>query len=222
MYEAHESIDCPSHDQVIWRYMDLWKFLDLIDNQKLYLSRTDLLADKYEGTVPRQSIVLESLNTHSEKYLKENVYISCWTTRKYEDYALWKIYTDYRTAIAIKSTVARLVESISDNKSIQRIGLVKYVNHSDDYVFQDNYYQYFYEKRNFFSYEHELRLLTDKVEGIFDDFIETTMGLYINVKSQALIEEIYLAPMADLNLKNLIELKLKNIGLEVPIRFSKI
>src|SRR5213595_1582221 len=39
----------PSDDTVIWRYMDLRKFRDLMASEELYFRRADLFTDKSEG-----------------------------------------------------------------------------------------------------------------------------------------------------------------------------
>jgi hypothetical protein len=55
MYEKHPSFDLPSSDSKIWRYMDLSKFLSLLEEQCLFFARTDSFDDPYEYAVPHQS-----------------------------------------------------------------------------------------------------------------------------------------------------------------------
>lgn len=44
----------PTDDSIhVWRYLDLAKFIWLLENQKLYLSRLDLLGDPHEGSLPQ-------------------------------------------------------------------------------------------------------------------------------------------------------------------------
>ena len=45
MYKKHCEINTPELTQEIWRYMDLWKFLDIIDNSRMYLSIYEKLND---------------------------------------------------------------------------------------------------------------------------------------------------------------------------------
>jgi hypothetical protein len=42
----------PAADAVIWRYMDLRKFRDLMASEELYFRRADLFTDKSEGLPP--------------------------------------------------------------------------------------------------------------------------------------------------------------------------
>jgi len=37
----------------VWRYLDLAKFIWLVENKKIYLSRLDLLNDPHEGSTPK-------------------------------------------------------------------------------------------------------------------------------------------------------------------------
>ncbi len=52
MYEEHPVFLSPADDQVIWRYMDLPKFVTLVEGRALYFSRADLLGDSHEGALP--------------------------------------------------------------------------------------------------------------------------------------------------------------------------
>ncbi len=42
-------------NQDIWRYLDLTKFIDLLQSRTLKLARADLLADPFEGTINQHS-----------------------------------------------------------------------------------------------------------------------------------------------------------------------
>ncbi|MFT7164821.1 MAG: hypothetical protein ACI9CZ_001403, partial [Flavobacterium sp.] len=37
-------------DTIVWKYLDLSKFLDLLMSKKLFMSRSDKFEDQYEGT----------------------------------------------------------------------------------------------------------------------------------------------------------------------------
>ena len=55
-YQEHSSAgELPSSDKVIWRFMSLAKFLDLMRTSSLYFSRLDILRklDPFEGTLIR-------------------------------------------------------------------------------------------------------------------------------------------------------------------------
>lgn len=229
MFEKHKSVNSPDRDLIIWRYMDLWKFLDIVDNKKLYLARSDTFEDKFEGRIANRKVRAlddnhpeKKIDDYAEFALKRQTYLSCWTYNEIEDYALWKIYSDYKSAVAIKTTVGKLIDSISEEKSIQRIGIVKYFNPSNDYTFKGNTYQLFFEKRIYFLFEQEIRILTELTFENDKELLKLPLGYSIDIKPEVLINEIYLAPLADVNFKNLIELKLKELNLKIPVQFSGI
>ena len=46
----------PAADAVIWRFMDLRKFRDLMASEELYFRRADLFDDETEGLPPEQYV----------------------------------------------------------------------------------------------------------------------------------------------------------------------
>src|ERR1700730_7601931 len=53
MISEHPSFTHPSNQTRLWRYMDLSKFVALIQTAKLHFARADTLGDPFEGSVPR-------------------------------------------------------------------------------------------------------------------------------------------------------------------------
>jgi len=50
MYVPNEEISLPDNDTIVWKYMDLSKFLDMLLCRQLFMSRSDKFEDQYEGT----------------------------------------------------------------------------------------------------------------------------------------------------------------------------
>lgn len=94
----------PAADAVIWRFMDLRKFRDLLASEELYFRRADLFDDETEGLPPEQYLqrVLgldpwsirdrTMLNNHlgSLAQSREMHYITCWHLYRKEALAMWK------------------------------------------------------------------------------------------------------------------------------------
>ena len=100
--------------------MDLWKFLDMLDNETLYLSRADKFKDTFEGRIPIRKVrqldkddFLKRLDDFSESSLTKSTYISSWTAEENETFPLWKIYSDYCTAVGVKTTVQKIMRKHS-------------------------------------------------------------------------------------------------------------
>src|SRR5262245_45793791 len=47
----YSTLDTPSRDTIIWRYMDFSKLLHLVASRRLYFCRANLLPDSWEGAV---------------------------------------------------------------------------------------------------------------------------------------------------------------------------
>ena len=55
----------PVRDTPIWRYMDLAKFLDLIEHKRPFFANGGTLSDKHEGAIP--DAILESKKKDLER-----------------------------------------------------------------------------------------------------------------------------------------------------------
>ncbi len=231
MYKEHPNIKTPEDDIIIWRYIDLWKFLDIIDNDKLYMSRADQFEDKLEGRIPHHKVrsssspnPLKQIDTVSENVLKKHTFISSWNANNFELYPLWKIYTESNSSIAIKSTIIKLKESIKAEETLtQYIGQIKYVRPDTDYTFEGNTFQLFFEKRDYFAFENEVRILVDYPYKDNDELLQLPNGIKIDIDPEKLIDEILLAPGATQELKELIENKLSSNNLKgIDVSYSDI
>jgi len=220
MYKKHDLINTPSQDTIIWKYMDLWKFLDLIDNKKLYLNRVDLFEDNLEGLFPERNYFSDIINEPLKK-LRINKFITCFTSCNTENYAMWKIYTNPEYGIALKSNTKRLIKSLSNEEKEILIGEVEYLDIENITTpFHIDNKQIFincFTKRTYFEYEKEIRLYLDIKENT-----NNIKGLKIKINITDFIEEIYISPFATESFKKLIELKLKESNLNIPIYKSKI
>jgi hypothetical protein len=50
----HESFRLPTNKDIpIWRYMDLAKYLSMLDRRSLFFARATLLGDPFEGSTPK-------------------------------------------------------------------------------------------------------------------------------------------------------------------------
>jgi hypothetical protein len=101
----------------IRRYMSFEKLMDLIQFDRIYLCRADILEDKFEGHYTRliydiaQSMSVASngvsdntgIRKAREKWRKMT-YINCWTRSCSDNIALWKIYGGTKNSVAIETT----------------------------------------------------------------------------------------------------------------------
>src|SRR4051812_22430025 len=99
MYLSNDDITLPAPDTIVWKYLDLSKFLDLLLGKQLFMSRSDKFEDQYEGTFSEPTFEeikkISGDNTDFLDYYKhhrKNVVISSWHINEYESYAMWQIF----------------------------------------------------------------------------------------------------------------------------------
>jgi len=219
MYKSHNSIETPNNETIIWKYMDMWKFLDLIESKELYLNRADLFDDNYEGRYPGKDQISNELSKFDIK-LKNKRFLTCFSECAIENFSMWKIYTNDLYGIAIKTNIKNLIDSMKNDTNDVMIGRVEYLNTEKSYIINFENTQVlknYFTKRKYFEYEREIRILSGLVINVND-----IKGLRIKVDINTLIDEIYISPFSTDNIKNLIELKLNDIGLVKKVRKSKI
>ncbi|PKH68090.1 hypothetical protein CXF59_04625 [Flavobacterium sp. ALD4] len=225
MYLNNQNIKLPEDpDTIIWKYLDLSKFLDLLMSKKLFMSRSDKFEDQYEGTFSEPTFEeIRKLSIDNPDFLKfykthrEKVAISSWHINEYESFAMWQIFTQNTEGLAIQSTIGRLQNALAtENNYKQFIGEVNYIDYKKEYIPFDDMFFPFLFKRKSFQYEREVRIITDVAESN----ITLNDGLKINVDLDQLIEKIYIHPKSENWYKNLVIQLLKQLGFNFTIEKS--
>jgi hypothetical protein len=225
MYLNNPNIKLPQDpDTIVWKYLDLSKFLDLLLSQKLFMSRSDKFEDQYEGTFSEPTFEeIKKLSTNNPDFLnyykthREKVAISSWHINEYESFAMWQIFTQNSEGLAIQSTVKRLQDALAPEKNYkQYIGEVNYIDYKKEYIPFDDLFFPFLFKRKSFQYEREVRIITD----VADNNIKLNDGLKINVDISQLIEKIYIHPKSENWYKNLVIQLVKQLGFDFEIEKS--
>jgi hypothetical protein len=109
-------------DQIICRYMDLPKFIDLLRTNELHLENASNFDDPLEGTMPES--IRKSYNeipdeeNKNPKSIEEQEFeyklrtnISCWTLGSEDNMALCKIYGGSAQSLSISTTVGNVISS---------------------------------------------------------------------------------------------------------------
>lgn len=196
--------------QKLWRYMDLSKFVSLLDKNALWLARADTFRDVREGQFPEdmrtaierayeefgsgvESIVRNADDFHD--YLKKNTFISCWHKNLDENMVMWEIYGRDNSALAIQTTVDTMRDCINPS------GLCGYSLILKDVSYQKSqeisgvlpYEECFFIKRPHFSFEQEVRISFDTYSRSKPSK-KTPNGHYLPVFSNGLIKNILIHP----------------------------
>lgn len=225
MYIDDKNIKQPSDlDTIVWKYLDLSKFVDLLLYKKLFMSRSDKFEDQYEGTFSEPTFEeIRKLSLDNPAFLdyykthRKNVVISSWHINEYESFAMWQVFTKKSEGLAIQSTLGRLQEALCFDKDYeQHIGKVNYIDYKKEYIPFDNAFFPFLFKRKSFQYEREIRIISDLTSNnlIIDN------GLKIDIDIEKLIEKIYIHPKSENWYKNLVIDLVKRLGFDFEIEKS--
>jgi hypothetical protein len=183
MYADNPKMKKPENENAkIWRYMDLPKFVSLLDTKSLFFRRLDRLQsmDKFEGSLTEAT--LESMNKESFRKFISSVQtdeqrnrgikndkkfrqlyrkmfvVNCWHMNDVESDAMWGLYAPREAGIAVRSTFKRLKDSLSDdNQHQESIGIIKYINYEKEVIEGINRFYPLMYKRLSFEHEKELR-----------------------------------------------------------------
>ena len=220
IYKINKSIGKP-----IWRYMDFWKFLNLLETSSLYFSNAENLGDNYEGRIPKVvfDMMLKKdakyyswINKNVENHVRKETLISSWSYNEKESFALWKMYAKDKMGIALKTDFKSLIKSFDKTERIINIGEIIYFNSENfDYSFIDINYV-LQNKLEYYCFENEIRCVTicKPDEEIGNKLVEVDLN--------ELIQTIYISPIAKPEHKKLIELLRKEYNLNFNIEFSEV
>lgn len=227
--------EIPDDESVIWRFLDLAKFISLLKESALFMTRADKFEDHFEGAV--------CLLAYSDKYdealadyysditghsvsdalieeehraiqlIRKNSFLSCWFESPYESIAMWRLYASGQNSkgVAIKTTVGRLKKSIGHEIEIGRI---EYIDYSKEWP---NANEALWRKRISFEYEHEVRIRIITEGGLSPTPPEFRL---LPVNLNELIESVYVSPMAETWFRDVVVDVLKKYGLNKDVHHS--
>lgn len=225
MYKNNPNITLPEDpNTIVWKYLDLSKFLDLLLSRKLFMSRSDKFEDQYEGTFSEPTYEeIKKLSVNNPEFLnyykshREKVVISSWHINEYESFAMWQIFTQNSEGLAIQSTIGRLQKAMDVEKDFnQYIGEVNYIDYKKEYIPFDDMFFPFLFKRKSFQYEREVRIIAD----LSEHDIKINEGLKIEVDIDQLIEKIYIHPKSENWYKKLVIELVDKLGFDFEIEKS--
>lgn len=239
MLISNDDFYLPDNDAVkLWRYMDLPKFLSMLDLSALYFSPADQFRDPYEGTFP---VANEELRTkHYPHYLsnievfqrrdelfqktRKHTIINCWHLNEFESAAMWDIYANQNSGIAIQSTFGRFRTVLDNLQDEVVIGKVSYIDYQSNWMPEHNYALLYLHKRKSFEYEQEIRaIISNDLNSINKgEAREFENGRNIVVDIGRLVENIYLNPTMPQWIFNLIKGILAKYGFNIPLVQSRL
>ncbi len=213
----------------IWRYMELWKFNDLIE-RGLFFARLPRFSDKFEGTSPAflprfierqirdQGGDVEAHLSDAERWhlaVTMRSLATCWNERDRESDLFWRNYAGGPTkaGIAIVSTQERLKRALPENVLVSRVWYLDF------------------EAAQEYSANPRIRAIVKSVEfederecrGIIHDFpsdgdsywnVPTDDGYHVATNLESLIWRVIISPYSP-NIIDIVGETLSRAGLEI-------
>lgn len=173
-------------DAIVWRYMDLDKYLSLLDRSALFFCRADKFSDPFEGSIPRREAEyrpkearknawfhrrlfdeeraiknIEALKkTHKD--FKRGVVINCWHINDNESDTMWRLYLKDNEGVAIQSTCARITEALEKVEEKIELSRVRYLDYDKDIWYHPREYPHI-------SYNLIVPLLHKRIEFVSEN-----------------------------------------------------
>lgn len=230
----------PADDAVLWRYLDLAKFVAMLQRRCLYLARADQLGDPFEGSYARPNIAarpqnyghIPELSLQTLSMAKESIrfltYVNCWHHGQHESEAMWKLYATEDRGIALRSSVAALRDSLAGTERIC-LGSVRYIDFRDTPIREDDPLLAFMYKRRSFQHEQEVRAAMIHIAAghSFDSCPLTAPpsqppGIELQVDLSRLIQGVIVSPFAEDWLVEVVREVTRRYDLDVPIQKSEL
>jgi hypothetical protein len=156
MFEEDPLFKPPDDPNIyIWRYIDLPKYVSLLNDKALYFCRMDKLIDQFEGSLPRPNIIIRKahpffnrLGQSSDgrvetvgkswerqvRIMRTHAFVNCWHMNNHESAAMWQLYCSNTQGIAIRSTYLALCESLRNYPSTVLVGVMNYIDYDQDLI----------------------------------------------------------------------------------------
>jgi hypothetical protein len=207
--------NAPSHLSSVWRYMDRWKFEDMLNKSAIFLSRSDLVPDVHEGTLSlanvcqRRWVYMHRQRKMAKRHsvlvrelanVKRWTYICCWRVDDNEDAQCWERYITEPNGIAVRTTYRKLLERTA---TIFCAG-IDYIDYENDWVIETNPLLPFTYKQRQWNWEREFRIIIQqfpRANITFDDALycdcaqrNPNCGISLQVDLGRLIDKIVVGP----------------------------
>ena len=161
-------------DARVWRYLDLAKFVWLLEKKQLWFTRADKLGDSFEMTLPAGTVNELALLHQSlieagtipagrpeevaelRSRLRKRLFVSSWHLSEFESQAMWRLFCGPSQGLVIQTRFRTLTASLP--VTIGRVTYLDYNKDSFPELLPDLVHMApVMFKRQAFAYEQELR-----------------------------------------------------------------
>jgi hypothetical protein len=203
--------------EILWRYMDLWKFEDMLLKSALFFARQDRFTDPFEGRFSEGSSVgfsasdkafydaygvspptREQLETH-----RHCVFISCWHRNTKENREMWNAYTTNADSLVV-TTSAKALYQFLPGEIMKSPVMYHGPNFARSHSFGWNTLSFY--KPSGYSFEREFRMLRNLGESesvVYDNLSD--YGRYVKFTPKKVIHRVVTHPGATEALRSKID-----------------
>jgi hypothetical protein len=236
----------PKNNYAVSKYLDLTKFVSMLQRKSLFFCRLDKLEDAHEGITAKANhsgrvAYYQELNKIGffkkpltqediDNFIKESeafentrkslVCVNCWNVYDGESMALWKIYSDPSKGIMIQSTINQIKDAFQESEHKILISEVRYKDYKKEKIPDGNLVYPVIHKRKAFSFENEIRMIHEvsSVNWVHDwENEEVKEGVFIPVNLSALITEIRISPFSPDWFRKMVEGLCVTHGLNISV-----
>lgn len=220
---SHDAFIKVPDDAILWQYMSLAKFINLIRTKTLYLRRLDSFRDSKEGvltTIDSNYFPMINIPLDYMERERKRIFVNCWIESPHELALMWETYG--KGGVVIKTTAHRLRACMSSDQE-HKLYLIKirYIDPETDSC-QDigkelNALKIAVVKRKYYKQEQEVRLLYSTQE-VQEDMKEITIPL----DTEVLIDKVIVYPNAEKYFLDTINSLLRENGISITAVNSEI
>jgi len=234
MYSSHSALVEPPDETVLWRYMDLSKYLALLEYRELYFPRVTCLEDPFEGHLSKPTI--HRIRTLSEGLCGEEVVkrkalgeqnirtfssfrhifcVSCWHMSEVESDAMWGRYSERGDCIAVRSSFARFKKSLASADQEIHGTEIRYIDYDREEIDECQAFNWVRHKRKEFEQDREFR-------GIYMGPSNGAPGESVVVDVEELLDEVVVSPSSPSWLVDLVFRVTSRFGVDISVSCSKL
>jgi hypothetical protein len=202
--------------EALWRYMDFWKFENLMTRSALYFSRPDKFTDPFEGRFSQGNSTTMSASDaafhaayrfapvgdqlrEAQEVMRHVVFISCWQRGNKENWEMWNAYTSGPESVLI-STSAKALYLFVDGQIVK--SPVKY--HDDDFPRTEfDHTTLFFYKPSWYGFEREFRMML--TPGEHESIPMEQIGRHVPIRLKKIVRRLITHPRASEEFKTKVD-----------------
>lgn len=200
----------PDDQETLWRYLETYKFKDLLESKTLYLCQVSKLEkiDPNEGLMNR--LQLESLRRYLREdeaqlqnfvsfheHTRQRAWVTCFSLGQFEEVYMWERFSKsgLNEGVAIKTNYQKLKHAVAESPEANETYMAKVRYEETEYMPWKIGYL-LYQKLPRFSDEREMRICVCNRE-LELDAQECSKEFYrLPVNVTRLVQQIYIHPNA--------------------------